>query len=374
MSDLRVTMVDVAKRAGVHVTTVSLAMRNHPRIPEETRSRIRELAKEMGYRPDPLLHALASYRGKVIAKRHTPTLAYITNWSSKWGWKNATAHPDFYAGASKMADQLGFMLEHFWMKEPGLTQSRLSAMLYSRGVTGLIIASHGREMGDDLEFDWSKFCGVKIDYFPHKPVLLNVTNNQCDIVRVAMQKVLRAGYRRIGFVMHRGWDHGVDHLWTAGFLCEQQHLAASERLPAYIFPDLEPIEAWFNESDAPVAVDPKAFTQWFEQNRPDVIISKGSFVLPQLKAMGVRVPRDVAFVDVFLEQFDGLTAGVRQNHETVGGVAVEILAAQLQHNRFGLPEIPTTTFVEGTWFDGASCPPRIQSSRKASAPAVKRRA
>ena len=48
--------------------------------------------------------------------------------------------------------------------------------------------------------------------------------------------------------------------------------------------------------------------------------------------------------------------GVRQNHATVGALAVEILAGQLQHNKFGVPEIPTTTFVEGTWFDGASCP------------------
>jgi LacI family transcriptional regulator len=47
---------------------------------------------------------------------------------------------------------------------------------------------------------------------------------------------------------------------------------------------------------------------------------------------------------------------VRQNHQTVGAVAVEILAGQLQHNKFGVPEIPTTTFVEGTWFDGATCP------------------
>ena len=52
----------------------------------------------------------------------------------------------------------------------------------------------------------------------------------------------------------------------------------------------------------------------------------------------------------------GQTAGVRQNHTTVGARAVEILAGQLQHNKFGVPEIPTTTYVEGTWQDGASCP------------------
>ena len=31
---------------------------------------------------------------------------------------------------------------------------------------------------------------------------------------------------------------------------------------------------------------------------------------------------------------------MRQNHETVGELAVEILAGQLQHNKYGVPEIP----------------------------------
>ncbi len=373
MNRRRVTMADVAKSAGVHVTTVSLAMRNHPRLPEATRLRIQRLAVKMGYRPDPLLRALIAYRGHSMARRNEPTLAYVTNWNTRLGWKDVTAHPDFYSGAERKANQLGYKLEHFWMREPGLSHGRLSAVFVARGIAGLIIASHGREMGDALQFDWRCFSAVKIDYFPHKPLLHNVTNNQCDTIRLAMQKVAAAGYRRIGFVMHRGWDHAVDHLWTAGYLCEQQHLAEVERLPAHIFPEAEPIERWFNEGNAPVEADFEPFREWLGRHRPDVIISKGSFVLPLLKKMGVRVPQDVAFVDVFLEEFRGATAGVRQNHEEVGAAAVEILAGQLQHSKLGVPEIPTTTFVDGTWFDGATCPVRGDDRARTSAPAAKLR-
>jgi LacI family transcriptional regulator len=178
-----------------------------------------------------------------------------------------------------------------------------------------------------------------------------------------MKKLLAAGYRRIGFVMHRGWDHAVDHLWTAGFLCEQQHLPGREQIPAHIFPALHPMALWRLENDTP-EVEPAAFRQWLKSYRPEVIISKSSFVLPALKRMGLQVPRDVAFVDVFLDDVSGLTAGVRQNHQTVGAAAVEILAGQLQHNKFGVPLIPTTTFVEGTWYDGRSCPPRPRTDRR----------
>jgi LacI family transcriptional regulator len=88
------------------------------------------------------------------------------------------------------------------------------------------------------------------------------------------------------------------------------------------------------------------------------VCSSDLFVRPRFEELGLKVPRDVSFVDVFLDDFDGQTAGVRQNHATVGELAVEILAGQLHHNKYGVPEIPTTTYVEGTWFDGATCPPK----------------
>ena len=141
----------------------------------------------------------------------------MTNWNTRWGWKKVVAHLGFFAGAQAKAGELGYELEHFWLHEPGLTQGRLSRMLYARGINGLIIASHSRQMGDNLEFDWDRFSAVKIDYFPHRPMLHNVTNNQSSVIRLAMRKVIEAGYRRIGFVMHRGWNHAVDHNWTAGF-------------------------------------------------------------------------------------------------------------------------------------------------------------
>lgn len=355
-NERRVTLADIARKAGVHVTSVSLALRNHPRLPETTRQRIQALAKEMGYAPDPYLRALIAYRGKVMPRRNRPTLAYVTNWNTRWGWKKATAHLQFFDGAEAKANELGFQLEHFWLHEPGFTQKRFGRVLYARGISGVIVASYSRDMGDELQLDWQNFSAVKIDYFPHHPPLHNVTNNQCSIVRLAARKVLAAGYRRLGFVMHRGWDLSVDNNWTAGFLCEQDLLPARDRVPMHLFPDLHPIERWMTEKNASPQVDAEPFARWFEKHRPEVILSKGAYVLPALARMGVRVPRDVKFVDLFLEPDGGVTAGVRQNHSRVGAVAVEILAAQLHHNKFGVPAIPTTTFVEGTWCDGASCP------------------
>ena len=75
----RVTQLDIARVAGVHNTTVSLALRNSAEIPSETRERIRAIAEQMGYQPDPALRALVAYRRTTAVSRRTETIAYITN-------------------------------------------------------------------------------------------------------------------------------------------------------------------------------------------------------------------------------------------------------------------------------------------------------
>lgn len=356
MNEKRTTLSDIAKRAGVHVTTVSLALRNHRRLPEATRERIQALAKEMGYAPDPLLRALVAYRGKVMERRNPPTVAYLTNWDTRWGWKKTTAHGAFYTGAERKARELGFNLDHFWMREAGMTQSRLNSILTTRGITGLILASHMLEFDDALRFDWSRFSGVKIDYFPHHPALHTVTNDQLNVVRLAMRHVVAAGYKRIGFVMHRGWDHSADLLWSTGFISEQYNLPKEEHIPMFIFPEAERVDEWIHDGTSEVIAPARTFNAWYKKYRPDIILSKASFVQPRFEELGLQVPKDIAFADLFLEEPDGRLAGVKQSHETVGELAIEILAGQLQHNKYGVPAVPTTTLVEGTWCEGATCP------------------
>ena len=341
MSKARVTLADVARRAGVHPTTVSVALRDSPRIPEKTRIRLKLIAEEMGYVPDPGARALAGYRGNANAPRTVTPIGYITNWHTRWGWNEVTAHPDFFEGASHRAAELGLSIEHFWLREPGLTHGRLSQILDSRGITGIIIASHIREIDDELIFAWERFSAVKIDYFRHFPELVMVTSDQMNAVRIAVQKALAAGYRRIGFVMDDGYDITVDRLWSAGFVWEQQAILQSDRIPPYMSPQDMPLKEWIRE------------------HRPDVIISKAEWVFPALEEMGLEVAADIAFIDVFLEDTTGGIAGVRQNHRSVGAAAIDILSGLIRHNTRGIPRIPIRTFIEGTWVNGRSLPRKI---------------
>jgi len=348
----RVTMLEIARRAGVHVTTVSLALRNHPRLPAKTRERLQRLAAQMGYRPDPALSALVAYRTHTRPPKDRPTLAYVTRWVTQWGWKDAPAHREFFEGATRKAEALGYQLEHFWLGAPGMTDRRMSGILDSRGITGVILASHHPKAGTAADFEWERFSAVKIDLSPREPPLHAVTNDQAAIIRLAMRQALAAGYRRIGLVMPRWWDEFVDLAWSAGFLAVQQHLPAREQVPILYYGDrIRPLGT-MSTMTAPLP----EFSRWYQRHRPDVILGRLPFIALRFEELGVAVPRDVAFVEIFLENPDGSMAGVRENCARVGEVAVETLAGQMQQNVYGVPEVPTVTLVEGTWFDGASLP------------------
>jgi DNA-binding LacI/PurR family transcriptional regulator len=61
------TMLDVAKRAKVSLSTVSYALNGTRPISEKTRQRISKAMKELGYRPHPLARGLASKRSRILA-------------------------------------------------------------------------------------------------------------------------------------------------------------------------------------------------------------------------------------------------------------------------------------------------------------------
>jgi LacI family transcriptional regulator len=368
----RVTMAVVARQAGVHPTTVSLALRNHPSLPLATRIKLQALAARMGYQRDPALSALVAYRRNSHPVRNKPQLAYITGWDTRWGWKEHPAHLAFFDGAGSKAAELGYQLEHFWLDEPGLTHRRMSQILHTRGITGLVVASQRPGHDAPLDFEWSKFSAVKIDFFPRQQLLHCVTNDQRASVSMAVQRARAAGYRRIGFVMPHWWDEFVNLAWSAGFLAEQQAVPSGDKIPILYFSNRFRSDRLLT-AGPDYLVPRDSLEKWIRKYRPEVILSYSPFVKSRLDELGVSIPREIAFVEIFLEKPDGRLAGIHQNCSRVGELAIEILAGQLHQNFCGTPSIPTTTLVEGTWFDGKSLPAR-QNNAESEIVSMSRRA
>jgi LacI family transcriptional regulator len=362
----RVTQLDIARAAGVHNTTVSLALRNSPFIAEATRQRIQALAGTLGYCPDPALRALVAYRKGLSANRRTETIAYITNREGRWSWRNFSIEEQYFSGAQRKAEECGYQLEHFWLGESDMSARRLSDMLFHRGISAALLASHRSDSRQPLTLEWDRLTVVKLGDVPHAPLVHRVTNDLSGAVRLAMRRGA-TGFRRVGFVIPETWDRAVDHAWSSSFLLEQNRLPAADRIPPLL--QLESTAHTFGaEHSSCVSTESKRrFHQWFETYRPDVILGVYSAARPTLDELGIRVGSDVAFVDLLHDGVTANIAGVCQNCPRVGEVAVEILIGQLQQNLRGIPAIPTTTLIEAIWRQGSSpsasmSPPRMQTA------------
>lgn len=351
----RVTQSDIARVAGVHNTTVSLCLRNCPSIPESTRKRIQAIANELGYYPDPTLQALVAYRTGRMPNRQKDTLAYVTHWNSRWGWRALPAHDQVYLGAQRRAAELGYQLEHFWLGEPGMTPRRLSSMFYHRNITGVLLASHGEGYGDLSEIEWSRLCAVKIGGFPKYPALHRVTDDHHGMARAAVRHILAAGFKRVGLVMAPWWDDAAEQAWSTGYLAEQNRLPAEMRVPILRLSGDQ--QDWAAGRPAqPCSTEMSALAKWYQLYRPEVIVGFSPMVLRQLTHLGLAVPQEVAYLDLCLERSDPNVAGFRQNCEDVGEIAVATLVGRLQQNSIGIPRVATTVLVGGTWSDGNSLP------------------
>src|SRR4051794_29993861 len=121
-----VRLQDIADAARVSKATVSLALRNHSSIPPATRTRIQTIAEELGYRPNPLVSALMSYqRARQPNRPRDLTLAMVINFSRRGEWKNYLSE-DLLSQAAGRAQQLGFVLEEFWLGDLKMRPERFS--------------------------------------------------------------------------------------------------------------------------------------------------------------------------------------------------------------------------------------------------------
>jgi LacI family transcriptional regulator len=104
--------------------------------------------------------------------------------------------------------------------------------------------------------------------------------------------------------------------------------------------------------------DTNTLSRWMHDHRPEVIIGFTAAMLEDIQRCGIRVPKDVAYVDLSLAETRYAVAGVWENCEKIGELAVELLVQQLDQNQLGLPAVPTVTSIGGVWRHGATLPER----------------
>ena len=334
-ADKQPTMQQIADVVGCSRMAVSLALRNSPKISAATIARIRKVADELGYRPNPMVSALMTQlRHSRTVKRPT-TIGYVTAYPTEDGWRQPGLFTEFHTGAKKRAEALGYTLEEYWLRRPGLSEKRFCDVLFTRNVLGLVIAPLPSG-GGTLALDWPRFATAAIGYSVTSPNIHRASNDQYSTIRLAVAELTRLGYRRIGLAMPRDGDERVKHNWSAGMLVEQSMIPAERRVPLLL-------------ADGPFE---DAFAAWFSRCRPDAVLTQSWQCGRALKELGVRVPEDVGIANLGVTAGEAEWAGMNQNAELVGAAALDLVDAQLRRNECGIPAQQQTLVIPGHWVAG----------------------
>lgn len=163
----RTTIRDIARHLGLDQSTVSLALRHHPRISLATREKILRAADSLGYRPDPMLGALACYRRSHEAAPVTAELGWINRWSPPERFHAFREFDAYWRGASAAAREAGYQLVDFQFGDAPL--SRLERMLRARGIAGIVIPPHHGARNEWDEPDLARFAVVRIGHSVRLP-------------------------------------------------------------------------------------------------------------------------------------------------------------------------------------------------------------
>lgn len=191
---VKVTLKDVAKRAGVSYQTVSKVLNQKGNVAAETEARIWEAARELGYRPNISARNLRTQSSNLIG----------------YGWKptaDTTPHPilnQFLYSVIDAFERAGYHVLTFLVEND--TDTLIYRQLYSqRQVEGFILADTNYDdpriaffLENNIPFasfgqandDWD-FCWVDVD-------------GQMGMQRV-IQHLIEKGHQRIGLIT---WPEG----------------------------------------------------------------------------------------------------------------------------------------------------------------------
>ncbi|MDQ8193919.1 LacI family DNA-binding transcriptional regulator [Coraliomargarita sp. SDUM461004] len=342
-----ISLQKIANELGVSKMTVSLALRKHPKIPEATRIKIAEKAKEMGYLPNPDVSKLMT----AIRQRNTNDpglpLAYLTTGNQRDDWKQSATELKYWEGAKEQAKAYGYYIETFWLSEPGMTEQRMSKILWNRGIQGIILHPFSGALTrtckhQPLEMMWERFITVAMSDTLMNPILNRVIHDHYTSILLAMKSLTEKGYSRIGLCMTEDMDLRVNQRWQAGFRVYRANHPIARIAPLIS-----------NQLNA------RSIKQWVQEKKLDAIIG-ASYRMPHyLNAIGMQIGADIAYADLDLNiqssEYANIS-GIEQNSKMLGIAAVDLLMSGIHRNERGIPEIPLTIQVEGSWQDRGSTP------------------
>lgn len=342
----KVSLGDVAREAKVSVTTAGCALRNLPGVGEETRLRILEVARRLNYFPDARLASTMAEIRRSTVKDLLP-IVWFNACHQKDAWHKYLFLTPYLEGARERLRELGYRIEEIWLKEPGNTMKRISRIIESQGIEGVIVTNPAKH----IRLNWERLAGVAIGGATLAPALHRVDMDSNYNLGLALKSLKRLGYRRIGVCLTEEADRLSRHAIRATTLYFNSTIPASDRVPPLFTP-------YVVNPD----LDLRLVVQWLKKERPDVMVGHSSLQTIWAERAGLRVPEDIGVAHLAIEDDVLDWAGIYGNKREIGRIAASKLISMIQQRQFGAPKIASSDLVPGVWRPGRT----VRGARQAS--------
>ena len=309
MKQRRTSLKDLADKLGVSIATVSRALRNSHEVGEEMTQKVKQLAKELNYRPNPFAQSLRKEAPRVIGvivpnlvtHYYAAVLDGIEDYASKLGYSviSANSHENHEREAKALDNFLNMHVEG-------------------------IIACLAQDTTDYSHFEQLHDMGIPLVFFARcclKDKFSQVVGNGDVAAQEATQHMIETGSRRIAFIggpnhldMVRRRKHGYLEALRENRIPIDRSLVVCDKI------------------DFDVARN--ATLRLLEgENPPDAILAFNDIItyaaFDAIKAKGLRIPQDVAIIgftdgDTAAFVTPRLTAIMDKAHEQ-GSKACELL-------------------------------------------------
>lgn len=347
-----VTLRLIAQHVGCSVATVSMALKNHPRISEAVRTEVQQVAARLGYRPNPRLGELMATLRAYKSVRFQSTVCALLD------VPEAEASPyvlGLLEGVRARAKQHGYAVTVERVTPDQPRAEALHRRLQNCGVRGVLLLPPEEDLDDCSDWlDWNQYTVVSLSSAIHKPVFDTVRPNWPNSVREAIHQLADQGAKRVGSVLIGRLDQVFRGLLSASVtsVCEHKGIGHTKpfRLPPLPENSKSPM-LWHR--DLQLSGPIPGFLEWFVAERPDALLvaceSLARNVVADLSLLG-PVTVKIAVVD---KPAGSSFPGVIERLHDIGATGMSLLDLKLKSNSTGEAAYARSVVIDGYWEEAA---------------------
>lgn len=317
---MRVTIYDVAKKAGVGIGTVSRVINNSPQISPKTRTKVQKVIKELKYQPYSMAQGLA--------RKKTNTIACIVPFFTGYFYF------ELLNGVQQALSKHGYDLILYSVNLFEKKVEIFSRTLRERRVDGVLIFS--MTISDDYarKFIHSKLPITLVDSYHKDLDSISIENREGAFF--ATEHLINMGHSKIGMI-NGNLSSAPARIRLEGFknALQKHNISPNEKYIVNINPN-DASQIKLNDGFNKLA-GYQAMTHILgdKNDRPTaVFISSDIQATGAIKAIqeaGMKIPRDIAIIGfdgIELSEYLGLTT-MKQPLFEMGTLAVEQLIKKI---------------------------------------------